>query len=52
MWPILSGAELVNDLSGSGSAAGGILSEEEQAKLHRSSSATSPTSPGRKTMSR
>jgi DNA helicase IV len=39
MWPILSGTELVRDLFGFsaliGSAAGGVLSEEEQALLYR-----------------
>ena len=39
MWPVLSGAELVNDLFGFralvGSAARGILDDEEQARLHR-----------------
>jgi DNA helicase IV len=39
MWPVLSGAELVNDLFGFRalvrSASGSILTEEEQAALHR-----------------
>jgi DNA helicase IV len=39
MWPVLSGAELVNDLFGFRalvrSASGSILTEEEQARLHR-----------------
>jgi DNA helicase IV len=39
MWPVLSGAELVNDLLGFGalvnSAADGILTDEEQQRLHR-----------------
>ena len=39
MWPVLSGAELINDLFGFSalvrSAAQGLLTEEEQASLHR-----------------
>ena len=42
MWPVLSGAELINDLFGFAalvrSAAQGLLTDEEQAALHRARS--------------